>query len=70
LNPVSRIKSAEECSPALEKIQLRLKRIDVFEKGKPMEVRVPGTDPPDSMLAHENGTRRTAGASPEIRGPN
>lgn len=34
--------------------QLKLKRIDDFQKRELIEIGVPGTDLPDAMLAHEN----------------
>ena len=37
---------------------LGLKGIDNFEKGEPVEVRIPGVDPPDSLFAHQNGCVR------------
>jgi hypothetical protein len=33
-----------------------LKRINDLEKGKTVEIRIVGVDPPDPMLAHEDGS--------------
>ena len=32
-----------------------MKRIDNFEKGKPVEIGIPGADLADSVLTHEDG---------------
>lgn len=37
-----------------------MKRVDNFEKGKPVEVCIPGANPPDSALAHQDGGVRAA----------
>jgi hypothetical protein len=31
------------------------KRINNFNKWEAVEIRIPGTNPPDAMLSHENG---------------
>jgi len=42
----------------IEAWSLWLQRIDNFYKRKPVEIGIPSVDPPDSMLAHENGGMR------------
>ncbi len=37
---------------------LRLKRIDHFEKRKSVKIRITGADSPDAMLTHEDGRVR------------
>ena len=32
-----------------------MKRVDNFEKGKPVEIGIPGADLPDTVLSHEDG---------------
>lgn len=39
-------------------MQLMLNRVDDFEKGEPVEIRVTGTDLPDSMFTHKNSRVR------------
>jgi len=39
-------------------LRLALKGVNDFQKGKPVEVRIPGADAPNSVLAHEDGCVR------------
>lgn len=39
-------------------MQLMLNRVDDFEKGEPVKIRVAGTDLPDSMFPHKNSRVR------------
>src|SRR4029077_16797185 len=39
-------------------LQLMLNRVDDFKKGEPVEIRVTGTDLPDSMFTHKNSRVR------------
>jgi len=50
-----RVRYGVEASPARE---LGLEGVDNFEKGKSVEVRIPGADPENPVLAHENGCVR------------